>query len=125
MDAPQELHMKDILETRVSDAKQLINRNQGITTLEIIKRLSLGDPTKPKAGSYRVSTIKLKLGLWLFVQKAGKLTRWFSREYAIQNNIVPFVDQENNANDDNPRAKEEKEAVRLMRMFNNLMLASN
>ena len=111
-----------VLETRVVDAEELIIDKQGITTKEVIKRMGLEDPTKPKSAAYKIAKIKKKLGRWLFVQKDGKLTRWFSREYARKHLIVSFVAQDKNKNYDNPQAKEEQESVRLMRMFNNLMV---
>ena len=111
-----------VLEERVVNAEELIESKQGITTKEVIRRMCLEDTTKPKSGPYKIAKIKKSLGNWLFVQKDGKLTRWFSRVYAIKNNIVPFVDQDKNSNYDNPQARAEQESIRLMRMFNNLMV---
>ena len=111
------------LENRVIQAMEIITGKQGITTVEIIKQLGIGDPTKPKAASYRLAKVKMKLGRWLFVQKDGKLTRWFSREYARKNNVVDHVKQDKNKNYGDPDALHTAQTIRLMNMLNRYMTA--
>lgn len=103
------------------EAKQHIEDRQGITSVDLIKLMKLNTDGVPRSGDYGLRAIKKKLGKWLFVQKDGILTRWYSLEYAIKNNISKHIDQDKNKNYGDPDAFHTAQSIQLSRMLDKYM----
>ena len=111
----------ETLEARVSDIKQFVTENEGIAAAEIIKQKKLETNGREKAARVKLGRIKKGMGDWLFVQKDGKIYRWFSRKYATDHNLEDSINQHTNTNSNNPGTRAEEKSIKMTRLLDSLM----